>query len=331
MSSAVQSTDRGARETITATAQTLRGLAKPLAGVITVALPHILFCCSKAWAFYKALPKNAVKFWSGFIFCFFGGLYPVAFAAVQAAEHGGRAKVVESLTALAEEATVILEHSKKDDKLDEDKDGVEDVKQIDGTKFAMRKFNLVVTKMNPKKVDAAIATLYRVWLSVVAVLMVQFARTISLALSISDFIKTPVDRFITPTIVMATPTAYERWVPVVLGWAIKSFAMSIAWTIQAVISAVASALTGGKMMAEAFFQFCVKQKWDMGGMIPADPSKSYLDEALMYVFAVLGIYFQFRMHFDMPFPFNLILWPLELFEYYLKWTITKAGGAAGPM
>mmetsp|Transcript_10620 Transcript_10620/g.17578 ORF Transcript_10620/g.17578 Transcript_10620/m.17578 type:complete len:330 (+) Transcript_10620:144-1133(+) len=322
MSSAV------AKEHLTAAAKMVQGLAKPLAGVISFLLPTIIFVCSKAWAFYKSLPKNAVKFWTGFVFCFFGGLYPVTFAAVQAAEHGGRKKVVESLTALSEEALIILDESKKDDKKDDDGDGVEDVKQIDSAKFAMRKVNLVMTKMNPKKVDTAIATLYRVWLSVIAVLMVQFARTISLALSISDFIMKPVDRFITPTLLLATPKEYERWVPVVLGWAVKSIAMSIAWTIQTVISAVASAMTGGRMMGEAFYDFCAHRNWTLGGLIPANNADSYVDEAFMYLFAALGIYFQFKIQFDIPSPFNLLLWPLEVFEYYLKWTITKSGTTA---
>lgn len=316
---------KGAKEHLTAAAQMLQGVAKPLAAIISVMLPTIIFGCSKAWAFYKSLPKNAVKFWTGFVFCFFGGLYPVTFAAVQAAEHGGRKKVVESLTALSKEALIILDESKKDDKKDDDGDGIEDVKQIDSTKFAMRKVNLVMTKMDPEKVDTAIANLYQVWLSVIAVLMVQFARTISLALSISDFLKKPCDRFITPTILLATPKQYERWVPVVVGWVVKSIAMSIAWTIQTVISAVTSALTGGQMMGTAAYDFCVYRKWTLGGMIPEDNKDSFFDEGLMYIFAALGIYFQFKIQFDVPFPANLVLWPLEMFEYYLKWTLTKVG------
>ena len=326
--STASSTTNTSQQKLTAAADMLQSVAKPVFAALSVLLPSIIFGCSKAWAFYKSMPKNAVKFWTGFVFCFFGGLYPVTFAAVQAAEHGGRQKVVDSLTLLSEEALIILEESKKDDKKDDDKDGVEDVKQIDGTQFALRKFNLVITKMDPQKVDNAIASLYTVWLSVVAVLMLQFARTISLALSISDFIKTPVNRFIAPTIELATPTQYKRWVPVILGWIVKAIAMSIAWYIQTVISAVTSALTGGQMMAHAVYDFCLYRKWTLGGMIPLNMENSFLDEGLMYLFATLGVYVQFKMHFDMPFPLNFLLWPLELFEYYLRWTITsKTGGS----
>jgi hypothetical protein len=315
----------GSRQQLTQAAEMVQSIAKPLFGAITVVLPFVIYGCSKAWAFYKAMPKNAVKFWTGFVFCFFGGLYPVTFAAVQAAEHGGRKKVVESLEALSQEALVIIEESKKDDAKDDDKDGVADVKQIDNKQFMMRKLNLVLTKMNPQKVDEAIAVLYRVWLSVIAVLMVQFARTISLALSISDFMMKPVNRFITPTINLATPTQYQKWVPVVMGWIVKSIAMSVAWYIQSVISAVTSALSGGQLMAQAAYDFCVYRKWTLGGLIPPNHKDSYVDEMFMYIFAGLGIYFQFKLNFDMPFPFNLILWPLEMMEYWLRWTITSKG------
>jgi hypothetical protein len=68
------------------------------------------------------------------------------------------------------------------------------------------------------QVDKAIAAIYKVWLSVIAVLTIQFARTINLALTISDFIRKPVDRFIAPIITLVIPKEYKRWVPVILGW-----------------------------------------------------------------------------------------------------------------
>lgn len=237
MSDGKKESDVDVKKAFSQSAEILQKVAKPVVAAITVALPWIIKGCSVAWAWYKSLPQNAIKFLTGFIFCFFGGLYPVTFAAIQAAEHGGRKKVVEALTVLSEEALIIIEQSKKDDMKDDDGDGVADVKQIDNKAYAMRKVrffffstntflffssskiqvNLVMTKIDPKKVDEAIATLYRVWLSVVAVLMVQFARTISMALSMSNFIMKPVNRFIAPTISLATPEEYKRWIPIVLG------------------------------------------------------------------------------------------------------------------
>lgn len=52
-------------------------------------------------------------------------------------------------------------------------------------------FQLVLRKMNPEKIDKAIGAMYKVWLAVAAVLSIQFARTIAMALAIADFLKRP--------------------------------------------------------------------------------------------------------------------------------------------
>jgi hypothetical protein len=171
---------------------------------------------------------TSVHFVYGSVFCFFGGTFPTLFAAVQAAEHGGRATVMQALSDLSDEALIVINESKKDDDAKTDAG----TKDMSPTQFIVHKTKLVLKKMNPEKVDKAMGSLYGVWLTVAAVLAIQFARTVSMALSIADFLKKPVDRFITPTLNLAIPKDYEKWVPVVMGWIVKAIAMSIAWKIQ---------------------------------------------------------------------------------------------------
>ena len=99
--------------------------------------------------------------------------------------------------------------------------------------------------------------------------------------------------------------------------------MSIAWYIQTVVSAATSAMKGGLMMARAIYQFCVYRELKLFGMIPDDHTKSSVDEVLSYIFAGLGFYVQFKLGFKLPTPLNLILFPFEIVEYYIRWTITK--------
>jgi len=66
------------------------------------------------------------------------------------------------------------------------------------------------------QIDKAIYSIYRVWLAVAAVLTLQFARTINMALSIAEFLNRPCDRFLTPALQAAIPNEYDKWVPVVL-------------------------------------------------------------------------------------------------------------------
>ena len=98
--------------------------------------------------------------------------------------------------------------------------------------------------------------------------------------------------------------------------------MSIAWYIQAVRSAFTSALSGGLLMARSAYQALLIRDIKLGGLVTANHEDSYLDEVMSYIFAACGFYFQFKMGFDMPFPFNLLLWPLEVAEWWIRWAIT---------
>lgn len=131
------------------------------------------------------------------------------------------------------------------------------------------------------------------------------------------------DRLVAPTLRLVVPDEYEKWIPVLLSWFVKSLAMSFAFYIQSVISAAASALSGGLMMARAFFQFCIHHNMNLFGLLPENHENSYVDEVLSYAFAGLGFYTQFQAGFGLPFPLNLILWPFQLAEFYIRWAITR--------
>lgn len=199
-------------------AEKLQGLAKPVLDTIVFLIPLFIKYGRLARTYIEKLPANAFNFLVGFIFCFFGGLYPVLFAAIQAAEHGGRKAVMDALHDISDEILKIVDESKKDDKVDADGDGKADVDQIQTKEFVQRKLLLVLKKMDPHKVDNALSSMYRVWLAVAAVLTIEFARAISLALAIAEFLKQPIDRYVSPFIKKLVPDDYDKWVPVILGW-----------------------------------------------------------------------------------------------------------------
>lgn len=248
-------------------------------------------------------------------------MYPALFAAIEAAKHGGWEDLKTAVKDLVDEALVIVEESKKDDDLDEDNDGVKDVNQISNKEYLMRKMNLVLVKINPAKVDRALGTIYKVWLSVIAVLAVKFAGTIALAISISEFIKRPLNRYVAPIVQAATPDEYDKWIPILFGWFTKAIAISIAWYIQAVISAVTSSLIGALMISRSVLTLS-RQSAAAGKVIPEDLAETQIDEVLAYVLAAFGVYVQFQMNFTVPFPLNIPLFPFELGEYYIRWSVT---------
>jgi len=316
------STPPSASEKLTALSKILTLAAKPAINAITIALPHIISFTSVTYRWYSKLPKEQTKILIGTIFCFFGGVYPALFAAIEAAKHGGWNDLKQSIVDMAEEAMIIIEESKKDDDKDDDKDGIKDVNQISSKEYIMRKSNLVITKMNPQKVDKALGTIYKVWLSVIAVLTIQFARTISMAISISEYIKAPLNRYIAPIVQAATPDEYDKWVPILFGWFVKGVAISIAWYIQSVISAVTSSLIGALMISRAIITLSRQKQAALQKVIPEDLADTQIDEWLSYGLAALGVYVQFKMNFDVPFPFNIPLFPFEFADYYIRWSVT---------
>lgn len=78
-------------------AEKLQELAKPVIDFLSFIIPVIIGHGQKARELYLKLPQNMINFFIGFVFCFFGGLYPVLFAAVQAAEFGGRKTVMDAI------------------------------------------------------------------------------------------------------------------------------------------------------------------------------------------------------------------------------------------
>ena len=52
------------------------------------------------------------------------------------------------------------------------------------------------------------------------------------------------------------PPAYHHWIPAIIRLTIKSVAVFIAWQLQIVISAVQSALRGGRLAARKTLAYC---------------------------------------------------------------------------
>lgn len=296
-------------------------LAKPVLNGICFVLPYIIKYSRKGYKMYQKLPHDYFELITGLVLCLAGGFYPALFASIEAARLGGIETLVNACSDLSGEVLTIIEASKKDDAVDQDGDGVADVSQIDAEDYIIRKTELVLTKMNPEKVSVAISALYKVWLSVLAVLVVQFARVVTMSLTISEFVNKPINKYVVPALLPAFPKEYSKWVPVTLNWIVKAIAMSIAWYIQTVISALSSAMRGGLIVSRAIMKLAVKNGWEF---VPKNHQDTNIDEYLAYGMCAFGFYFQFSMNFEVPFPFNILLMPFELAEMFIKYQVASS-------
>lgn len=301
-------------------AENFQKLAKPAFEFLCVLLPILIKLGNKANATWKKLDDHIVKSIIGFAFCFFGGMYPTLFAGVQAAEQGGRALLIQSVKELSEEATRILDESKKDDQSKETPttDNLE--------AYAKHKTLFVLEKMNPEKVNTALTNLYSVWFAVISVLVVQFAQTIQMANSIAEFLAKPAKTYVKPVVTEMIPKEYQQWTPIIIHWATKTVGMTLAWFLTSIRVAFASSLQGGMMIARSGLVALKKRNIDIEAMVKPE-QREYVDDYASYVFAAFGFFFQMYFWLEPPFPLNILLFPFKLAEWALRYGVMKASGS----
>lgn len=94
--------------------------------------------------------------------------------------------------------------------------------------------------------------------------------------------------------------------------------VSVAWTVQRILSAFHSAIRGGLMFARNIMEYLSEMN-----IYKINHEESMLDEAVGYGLALVGLYFQLAFGFGLPFPLNILLFPFRLMEVILVWMVNK--------
>lgn len=293
--------------------------AMVFSAVIT-AWPYVVQYTKLAREYIDKLPEFVGMAIMGLLLCFFGGMFPLCIAAVEAWSLCGGEEAIAHVVALLGEAEKVKKENAADDLKDEDGDGIADVKQITGKQLLKRKGHVALKACDPQTVSTAMSGLYMGWIGVLATLKIQFAKTITLGASIGDMLYKPASRYVDPPLKKALPEEYEKWVTVAIKYSCRVVAFSIAWWIQRVISGFHSALRGGLIFSRNILCFLSKH----GIMLKDfDEKTSNLDEAVGYAVAGLGFLFQWKCGFSVPMLCSLFLWPLQLLEGYIAWQVSS--------
>lgn len=122
--------------------------------------PFILDLYEKSLKFWKSLepykPELLIPCFIGFILCFFGGSFLTIIAAVEAFNMCGSEATVQCFNELYAEFMKASIENAKDDKKDDDNDGVPDVLQVSNTELLSRKTLLFLKVINPDRVSLAL-------------------------------------------------------------------------------------------------------------------------------------------------------------------------------
>jgi len=284
--------------------------------MVMLAAPYVMRAIKETKDVVERLPDKVVLAIIGFVVCFFGGVFPATIAAVEAWIICGGPEAWETVKMLYAEWQKVGVENIKDDLKDDDKDGVPDVLQIPPQELILRKSKLVMSSVDPEKVSTGLVSLYTGWIGVLAVLKIQFAMTVTLGERIGGMMYKSVSR-LEPTLQESVPEEYRKWVPVCTRWACKLLAMSIAWWITRAVAAVHSAMRGGQMCAKYVIDYLHERQ-----MIKSSSEELYWDEALGWSLCVAGLLFQFAYGFGVPFPLNVLLWPVQLLEGFIVYSVS---------
>ena len=118
-------------------------------------------------------PQEFLPAIAGFVLVFFGGNFFTLCAAIEAYRLVGFDDTKRALENIVHSYRLAREASKKDDELDEDGDGVADVKQINNKQLVMRKAAVVAKAVDPELVAEALTAIYGGLMAVVALSLIH--------------------------------------------------------------------------------------------------------------------------------------------------------------
>jgi len=299
--------------------------------LILCLIPIYMWLFTLLYKIWQILPTNIVQAIVGLALCFFGGTYAISIAAIEAFRQLGWKALVAELTVVWQQVQVVRTENAKDDLEDANKDGIADVKQITPSELSQRKVLLIMRSITePSRLQTAVGALWAAYIAVLATLRLEFARTTAFALGIVEIAKFPVTRLLSPLIlgVLAKDLeakAAKDWSVTIVESGLTLIAVIFAWYLQMIISAFYSGLRGGRLFADAICNILIERGWMEKIPCVGKPFKqedTHLDEIILYVLAAAGFSFQIFSGFSLPFPLNLIFFPLTVLEWVLRIQVT---------
>lgn len=143
-----------------------------LSQVFAIVFPYIEMAFTYLAVVWEKLqpyhPQEFMPAIAGFCLVFFGGNFFTLAAAVEAYRMVGFDDTKTALIALHKSYKVALDASKKDDEVDDDGDGIPDVKQISSKELVQRKIGVVAKAIDPELVADAVTAINAGLMAVVA-------------------------------------------------------------------------------------------------------------------------------------------------------------------
>lgn len=289
-----------------------------LANFADAAAPYVIQAFRVLVALYKLIePYNPHQFLPlafGLVMCFFGGSFLTLVAAAEAVRLTVWNRLWKAFKILYDNAQAAKEASAKDDTLDEDNDGIADVDQVSNQELFTRKIYVVLRTVDPDLCMDALSAVWGGFLSILATLRIHFAQCVTLGCSLGEMAMTAVGKNVQDFFTDVMPKDLKKWAPRLTQQIFIFAGVFLAWCLQTIIASFHSAIRGGTMAVRSGIQLA-KAK---GYLDPTFDEESKEVNAAAMVLGGFGFIWQFRNGFAVPFPLNLVLFPVIFIEWMLS-------------
>ena len=289
--------------------------------------PYVVKAWNGLWVFWEMLqPYNPQQFFPlllGLAMCFFGGAYFTLIASVEALRLTVWKRIHKSVGVLIHNYKLAASAHKKDDQLDEDNNGVADVKEISKKQLLSRKLYVIAKSIDPEETTEAISAVWGGFLTVLATVRIKFAQTITLGCGVGEMARRASSDKVEQLLKKALPDDLEKWAPRIVQYGYNSLGMIIAFFLQTVVGAFHSSIRGGKLATVAGLQLAKNRGWVSAEFKLESKTANFI----AMVIAGTGFMWQLYQGFSVPFPLNIILLPVTVLESALKFCLTVGMGS----
>ena len=293
-------------------------LINSIGNFLLLIIPIISTVYVKINSVYKKLPMDIVYAIMGLMLAFFGGTFALSLVVIEAIYNTGFYDIRLMIGQLYDEIKYLWKKYNEENKSERWKTFIKDNKTESETYDIKSDF---VTKVdfffthtkNPKKLMDLITCIGSTLITVFAVVHSKFAKSIALGSSIGEAFKRPSNYLFVPLLTSLYPKKYHQWIYPTINYTCKTIAIILSLILGKVISTVQSGIRGGLLFSRRILKWVSSNNY-----YKFDSEKNYLDEIIGWSIAAIGIFFQFRNKFSIPFPLNIIMLPLTLLEIILS-------------
>lgn len=292
-------------------------MAAPLMGLLLKLVDVVAPLFSKGQKFLSSLPAGVFDIIIGLLLCLFGGTFNMSISAYQAFRNCGWDNCKNQVSFLVEEFKHLEKGFDAAAKKDLNSDGIPDQEQMSGSELLSDTIaTFMKTCKDPQKITDALQGILTGIIGVIATLKSNLVKATVLGAAIGDSLIKPAEKYGKPALEQSLDPAYHKWIPQIIMYGCKGVAVFVALFFQRIISSVHSGIQGGQMLCRGAI-VVMKEK----ALLPADfdAEKMHLVEMVGYFCALYGAWSQVTSGFNLSFPFNILFFPLTVFEYVLAW------------